>query len=564
MSGLDATAAFAHAVVDEWARSGVTRAVVAPGSRNTPLVLALARHAAIEVDVVIDERSAAFRALGMALADGRPAVVCCTSGTAAANLFPAVIEAHHARVPLLVCTADRPPELRDCGAGQTIDQTRLYGTAVRWFHDPGPPDSAPGAEVSWRALACRAYAAAVGSPPGPVHLNLPFREPLVPLEAQPRGGRSDGRSWVETMRPARAPDDATVARVVELVRANPRGVVVAGWGCGASPSTVERFARAAGWPMLADATSGVRAGSRAVSTYEALLRAEEFAAASRPDGVLRIGAPLTSKVAGAWLATPAMQILVDPDDVWLDPQRATTDRVVADVDALLGAVTARLPSRSTATEWERHWRDAELRARAALDAVLDAEPAVEGRIARDAARALPDGAILAVASSLPVRALEWCMEPRGALRVVSNRGANGIDGFVSSTIGLAHASGAPTVGLCGDLCFLHDTNGLLAAGRDLAVTFLIVDNGGGGIFSYLPQRELPELERYFTTPQGVDVAEVARAHGASAVRVDGLGAVDWLPAHGGLDVVVVTVDPGAARAAHSAMWDAVAAAVVRS
>jgi 2-succinyl-5-enolpyruvyl-6-hydroxy-3-cyclohexene-1-carboxylate synthase len=281
----DATTAFARALVDEWARAGVRQACLAPGSRSTPLALALAGDDRIRVHVHIDERSAAFFALGIAKAGGAPAVVLCTSGTAAANFHPAVLEASHSRTPLIVCTADRPPELRDTGAGQTIDQLDLYGGAVRWFHDVGVPVDHPGAGAAWRAVAARAPAEALGPPAGPVHLNLPFREPLVPTGAPlvPAPSRPDGRPWTTTTRPVRAAGAATVDRLTTLVRDNPRGLIVAGWGNGASPATVERFAVAAGWPVFADPISDLRRGAAAVSTYEAVLRAPGFADRSRAD-----------------------------------------------------------------------------------------------------------------------------------------------------------------------------------------------------------------------------------------------------------------------------------------
>src|SRR5438132_3293628 len=248
----------------------------------------------MHVDVVLDERSAGFRALGIGLASGRPALGCCTSGTAAVNLHPSVIEAHHARVPLLVCTADRPAELRDWGAGQTIDQAGLFGGAVRWFHDPGPPDEAPEGSMTnarWRALACRAAAHASGPPAGPVHLNLPFREPLVPTGAPllDAPGRAHGAPWIRPPSARREPATDDVTRLAALVRAHPRGLLVAGWGAGVDPVIAERFARAAAWPVVADPTSQLRTGPYAVSTYEALLRVDESARACKPELAVRRG-----------------------------------------------------------------------------------------------------------------------------------------------------------------------------------------------------------------------------------------------------------------------------------
>jgi 2-succinyl-5-enolpyruvyl-6-hydroxy-3-cyclohexene-1-carboxylate synthase len=567
MSERDATTAFATTLVDEWARAGVRHAVVSPGSRNAPLVLALARDGRLQVDVVLDERSAGFRALGVGRATGIPAFVGCTSGSAAANLLPAVVEAHHAGVPLLVCTADRPPELRDTGAGQTIDQTGLYGAAVRWFCDPGPPLDQPDAGAVWRSLASRAFASAVGTPPGPVHLNLPFREPLVPTGAPlvDAPGRDDGAPWTVAQPPRVYARAEVVERLAERVRRHRHGVLVVGWGAEVEPSTVDAFARASGWPVLADAISGQRRGPHAVSTYEALLRAPAFAGAHRPDVVVRIGAPLTSKLANAWLQRATRQVVVDPYAGWLDPAHTASELVVGEPAQVLDAVARVIGDPAPATAWSDSWHDAERQARGAIDAVLDnAEAAYEGRILRDIAAAIRDDATLAVASSLPVRALEWCMAPREGLRVIANRGTNGIDGFVSTVMGVA-ASGRPVVGVCGDLCFLHDTNGLLGAndrGSDGApATFVVIDNEGGGIFSFLPPRELDEFEALFATPQGVDLVAVARAHGVPAERLDDLASLKGDVLGDGVRALVVPVDREASVARHRALWEAVAAAV---
>lgn len=567
----DVNASFAVTLVDEWARAGLREAVVSPGSRSAPLAIALERDSRLRVHVVLDERSAAFLALGSAVATGRPAIVLCTSGTAAANFHPAVLEAHHARVPLLVCTADRPPELRGTGAPQTIDQVHLYGTAVRSFFDPGPP--AGGAGSQWRALAARAWGAAIGSPPGPVHVNLAFREPLVPtggpLVHAP--GRPGGRPWSETGVAPRAVDDAVLERLVDEARDCARGVLVCGVGAGVTPEVVETFAAATGWPVLADAVSGARSGPTAVSTYEALLRSPRFAGVHVPDLVWRVGAPLTSRVATEWLAPPVPQVLVDADGVWLDPQRAARTRVAADPSTLLTSAAkalGRAGAPHAAHAWLTSWLDADARARSAIDAALDAsEEPIEGRVVRDLAAALPDGTALVVASSVPVRALEWTMRARTGLRLHANRGVNGIDGFVSTALGVALGTGAPAVAVLGDLCFLHDTNGLLgAAERGADLVLVVLDNRGGGIFEYLPQAELPEHERLFATPQPVDVAAVARAHGVAATRVarapDVVPAVDAAIGSGGVHVVVVEIDRASSTARHRAMFAAAAAALV--
>ncbi|MGQ0803826.1 MAG: 2-succinyl-5-enolpyruvyl-6-hydroxy-3-cyclohexene-1-carboxylic-acid synthase [Actinomycetota bacterium] len=568
----DATTAFARALVDEWARAGVTDACLAPGSRSAPLALALAGDDRIRVHVHLDERSAAFFALGTAKASGRPAIVLCTSGTAAAHFHAAVLEAHHGRVPLIVCTADRPPELRGTGAGQTIDQTKLYGDAVHWFCDPGVPEDRPGAGNAWRAVAARAVAESLGPPAGPVHLNLPFREPLVPTGAPlvDAPGRPDGRRWTEVTPGRRTPDEATVERIAAAVRAAPRGLLVAGWGTGVQPENAARFARAAGWPVLADPISGLRTGDRAMSTYDALLRMPAFASEHRPDLVVRVGAPPTSKVINATvLAADVAQVLVDPDRTWLDPGRAAAEVVAVDDDALLATVADRLGQRAT-SDWFDRWLVAERTARRALDELLDSwEEPFEGRVARDVVEALPAGATLLVASSMPVRDVESFARPRDAARFLVNRGVNGIDGFVSTVLGAAAVTDGPVVALLGDLCLLHDSNGLLgAADRGIDATFVVLDNDGGGIFSFLPQAELPDhFDQLFGTPHGIDLAALAAVHGLPAERVekasDVVPAVETAITAGGVRLVIVPSDRTDNVDRHRQAADAVARAVSR-
>jgi 2-succinyl-5-enolpyruvyl-6-hydroxy-3-cyclohexene-1-carboxylate synthase len=558
----------ARTLVDEFARGGLTDAVLAPGSRSAPLALALAEDERIRVHVHLDERSAAFFALGAAKASGRPALVLSTSGTAAAHFHPAVLEADHARVPLVICTADRPAELRATGAPQTTDQLRLYGPAVRFFADI-PADGDAAARAAWRPIAARAWAEAAGPPAGPVHLNVAFREPLVGPGGDDGGrgmqpGRAAGRPWVISHRPAGARlSDGEAADLAERIRAAERGLVVAGWG---SPAAARRLAAGLRWPLLADAISGHRDGSpAAVTTYEALLRVPGFAEARRPDLVIRFGGPLTSKAATAWLDATVPQILVDPDGAWLDPHRAAAERVPALPD---------LREARAATAWFDDWMRAEHVARRALDALLDADDdPFEGRVARDvaavcaAARPAP---ALVVASSMPVRDLE-AFAGRVPAEVHANRGVNGIDGLVSTVLGVAAGSPArPAVGLLGDLAFLHDAGGLLGApGRGLDAVFVVVDNAGGGIFSFLPQAALPpeRFELLFGTPPDADPLVVAAAYGVPGERVTRAGdvapAVEKALAAGGVRVIVVpTGDRGANVDRHRQAWAAVAAAVV--
>jgi 2-succinyl-5-enolpyruvyl-6-hydroxy-3-cyclohexene-1-carboxylate synthase len=563
----DAAAAFARALVDEWVRAGVGHACVAPGSRSTPLALALADDERVRVHISIDERSAAFLALGVGRASGRPAVVLCTSGTAVANLHPAVLEAFHGRVPLLVCTADRPPELLDTGAGQTIDQRGIYGGAVRWSTALGPPTDVVGAGAGWRSVGARSVSEAVGPPAGPVHLNLAFREPLVPTGAPlvEAPGRSDGRPWTAVTPPRRTPDDETVARLAEAVQSSPRGLLVAGWGAELTPRTAARFADAAGWPILADPVSGLRWGPTVVSTYDALLRSRSVSDSLRPELVLRVGATTTGKVLTHWLGAEVPQIVVDADRSRLDPERAASEMVETDAEVLLTALAHALGApRDATSDWLTTWLSAEDAARRALDATLDGWPELsEPRIARDVYRAVPEGGTLVVASSMPVRDVESFAAPRRGLRVLANRGVNGIDGFTSTVLGVATASDGPVVALAGDLCFLHDSNGLLgAADRSVDAVLVVVDNRGGGIFHFLPQADDPtHFEEVFATPPSVDLAALAGVHGLPVEEVTDparvAGAITDAVDAGGVRVVLARTDRARNVDHHREAWAAV-------
>ena len=558
--------AFAVTLVDEWVRNGVTEAVVAPGSRSTPLAVALAADGRLCLHVVVDERSAAFFALGLGLASGRPAVVLTTSGTAAAELHPAVIEAHQARVPMIACTADRPPDLHHIGAPQTVEQEHLFAGAVRWAFAPGVPEEATAG--TWRSLASRAVAEAVAHPagPGPVHLNLAFREPLTGEADRTIAGRAGGGPWHVRVPAVASPPTGVVAALA----AGAKGVLVAGAGAG-DPVVVHRLADALGWPVLADPRSGCRVPSRAtVATADALLRVDGFAAAHRPDVVVRLGAPWASRVVGEWLAgLDVPQYLVDPHGAWLDPGRSASVVVAADPGALAAAVLAASPV-AAPHGWVAGWVAAEAAAQGALDGALSGRDLSEPGVAREVVRVLPAGSTLVVSSSMPVRDIEWYGPPHPSLRVLSNRGANGIDGVVSTALGAAVATGGHTVALVGDLAFLHDTNALLippGTGSGVDATIVVVDNDGGGIFSFLPQASVLDearFERLLGTPHGLDLMAVARAHGVPATSATTLDEVAAAVARrpDGVQVVVARVpDRPANVALHDELHRAVAAAV---
>lgn len=571
MKAANAGQGLALAMVDEFARAGMAHACLAPGSRSAPLAMALAADSRIRLHVVLDERSASFLALGIAKATRRPVPVLSTSGTGAANFHPAVLEAHHSRTPLVVLTADRPPELRDTGANQTIDQINLYAGAVRWFVEVGVPEARPASVGYWRSVASRACAAASGPPAGPVHLNLAFREPLVPVPDETGfpyrlDGRPAGAPWTRASHAPRPASESDVAEIAAEIASIDRGLIVAG-DCRVDPSPVLALAAAANWPVLAEPISGLRCGELAISTYEALLRHEPFAGAHRPELVIRVGRTGTGRALASFLDPEVRQILFDPDCAWPDPERSVAWVLDADPTVASRQVLERL-SRRSGSSWMSSWLRGEQRARSAIDALLDADEAPsEPRVARDLAETLPSGATLVVASSMPVRDLEWFMRPRAGLRIIANRGASGIDGFVSTALGAALAGPGPTVALAGDLSMLHDQNGLgLARSEAVAAVFVVVNNAGGGIFHFLPQAAFPEhFEQLFATPHGLRFEDLARLYGCGYEQIARAG--DLAPAvvaatqAGGVHVLEVRTDREANVAVHRRVWEAVARAL---
>jgi 2-succinyl-5-enolpyruvyl-6-hydroxy-3-cyclohexene-1-carboxylate synthase len=505
------------AFCDELARCGMAHACTAPGSRNTPILLSLVREPRIRCWSHLDERCAGFFALGAAKRSGRPVAVTCTSGTAAANLAPAVTEARHARVPLIVLTADRPPELREVGAGQTIDQLKLYGDAVKWFFEVGMDTATPDSLRWIRTLACRAYWTALHGPPGPVHLNFPLREPLVTDGPLPEddSGRDGDRPYV-------AFDAPPPGRPAAGGR-HPFGRIVIVAGAERDPIAgreLAGFAERAGIPLLADPLSGARRGAAAIAHYDVLLRDPQFAEAHRPELVIRTGDLPTSKPLRAWLAgLDAAQIAVDPDLAWHDPNAVTGVRVHAPTSALLAGMTAGevMPA---APDWLASWRAADDAARDALTRALG-DALSEPLVARSLGEWLDARATLYVASSMPIRDVELYLPAReDGPRVLSNRGANGIDGTVSSAFGAAAADEGPVVLLIGDVALAHDIGGLLAARRlRLPLTIVLLNNDGGGIFHFLPvSGQTDAFEDHVATPHGLDFAHAAALYGCELER----------------------------------------------
>ena len=565
--------ALALTLLDELARNGVRHAVLAPGSRSAPLALALAADDRFGLTVSVDERSAAFLALGLARATGRPALLVCTSGTAAANFLPAVVEADNDGVPLIVATADRPPELRGTGANQTVDQIKLYGDSARWFCELGVPEGRPGEARYWRSAVCRAVAEStgvLGAAPGPVHLNLALREPLVPEQFTGfdagLSGRAGRRPWTEARPAPRPPAASDIEELAQLIDDNERGVIVAGAGA-LAPAPLLDLARAAGYPVLAEPASNARIGDPALAHYESLLRCEVFADRQRAGLVVRFGKTGLSRALARYLESCDDHVAILRAGMWLDPQRLARRMVYADPELLCSALIDRI-TRPVDGAWLQRWTDANLIAKKSIDDLLDAgdEPS-EPRTARDVAAALPDGSNLVVAASMPVRDLDAVMTPRSGITVFGNRGANGIDGFVSTALGIALGSQRSTVALCGDLSLLHDQNGLLQARSiDVPCVFVVLNNDGGGIFSFLEQADHPQhFERVFGTPHGVDFEDVARTYGCGYVRIEtaaSLGAeVIGRLDGGGVHLVEVRTERAANTEFHRAMHEAVARAL---
>jgi 2-succinyl-5-enolpyruvyl-6-hydroxy-3-cyclohexene-1-carboxylate synthase len=566
---------FARALIGELHRAGAAVAYVCPGSRSTPLALAIAERTDLPHEVHVDERSAAFHALGYAKASGRPAILLCTSGTAGANFLPAIAEAHRSRVPLVVLTADRPPELRDWGAPQTMEQRSLFAGFTRWSEEAPCPSERATESGYARALGRRAIVEATGPSPGPVHLNLPFREPLLPPSLETPGAVDEAADAVAPVVESSLVDRDALPQGLRRARS---GVLVFGpdaWDAELA-GVVQSAAAALGWPVIADPGSGLRAGEASDSTVihgaDLMLRHAAVAEALKPDLIVRFGGHPTSASTAAWMARhPTAEVwLVDPAAGFRDPQHraARTYRLTSREFCRVAASVARAES----SEWLESWQRAEREARtAAVEAIASDSRLLTPHVALELWRRLPSNAALYVANSMAVREVDAFVGPRGApLSLLANRGVNGIDGLVSSALGAALALDVPTVLWCGDLALLHDVSGLVA-GRmhDANLTIVVSNDDGGGIFEYLPAARTiarTVFEEMFAVPHGLDLCGLARGLGWEASRADSLPALAAAldrSLRGGRHVVELRIDRAANTAFHASIHAAVAVRLQR-
>lgn len=537
-------------LIETLVRQGLSYAVVSPGSRSAPLTMAVARTPAVEAIVAIDERSAAFHALGLARAGGKPVLLICTSGSAGAHYLPAIIEAHETGTPVIVITADRPPELRECASGQTIDQHRLFGRYTEWYHEYALPELNEGLFAYLRQTTRQAWQRAERT--GPVHLNAPFRDPLAPLpdrgEAAAFATQINDEFWAMPDLPAKT----SGLRLIHQVTTS-RGLIVAGPTTESDQAThaeqIYNLARATGWPILADGLSPARhfapSDVTVVSFYDLILRNHKLARDLTPRYVLGLGSWPTSKVLREWLSQCLAEILlVSPREGSHDAVHGRTREITAPIAALeFGGSAAKDQN------YQHAWAEAQIQAHAALSAWMASPETVgfEGRLAWNLAQKLSDNHALVVASSMPVRDWEYfCGAAGRGLNIYASRGANGIDGTLSTALGVARASQKPTVLLTGDLAFLHDSNGLMLArsfsGR---LTVIVINNAGGGIFEHLPIAQFgAEFERYFATPAEVELGPLCAAHGVYHQRVEIPAVIATLNASAepGLRVLEVTTD----------------------
>jgi 2-succinyl-5-enolpyruvyl-6-hydroxy-3-cyclohexene-1-carboxylate synthase len=597
-----ANPAYIYAVVfvDELQRARIRNVVICPGSRSTPLAMAFVAQTAIRTWMHVDERSAAFFGLGMAKQLRQPVALLCTSGTAAANFLPALVEATLSHVPLLVLTADRPHELRDNGAPQSIDQNRLYGTYAKWFVEVALPEATDAAFRYIRTTANRAVAAAKAIPSGPVHLNFPFREPLTPepipeqilppVEQRDRiawQGRPGNAPYIEVHdAPLGTPDNIAIGNMMRLVSEAKRGLIIV--GPNDDPTLIEPLARLAqylGYPILADPLSQLRCGaynrSSVLTSYDAFLRIDSFTESVQPELLIRFGTMPTSKPLLLYLKRYASSplVVIDGNSGWEEPTQLASHLIHANPTAVCLDLFDALEQHQTGEErpsavsqaWLSLWQATDKITQQTLrNAIYDFNELFEGRVFSELANLLQDGTTLYIGNSMPVRDLDtffWSSKQR--IRIMGNRGANGIDGIISSALGASAVAEQhePTVLVLGDLSFFHDLNGLLAARlHQLNLTIILINNDGGGIFSFLPQVAYPEhFEQLFGTPTGLDFRLAVEMYGGRFQRVDNWEsfrkAMNQGLHTGGLHVIEIPAERTSNVKMHRQLWEVVKKAI---
>lgn len=565
-----AVEAASAAFVDSLVAHGVAHVCITPGSRSTPLTIAFATQPAIRPWLHLDERASAFFALGLAKATGRPVALVCTSGTAAANYYPAVTEAHLSGVPLIVCTTDRPPRLRAVGAEQTMPQAGMFGTTTRFAQDLPTPHGAAFEPGFFATVALRAVRESLGPYPGPVHLNFPFEEPLI-------GPGAKQQRPAPVIRPIDAGTPGPLAADIEaalgVLKGSRRPLIVAGPEVPAhATAPIAALAAALGAPLLADPLSGLRAGShdrsQVMAAYDAVLRDRRATGSCAPDVVVRFGGRPTSKALNGLLDDArAVHILCEPWGSWRVGSVAMDQVLPGNPAASAAALAGALQGHAhTEAGWFSGWTVRDQAAGAAMrHSAMEPGLLFEGRVFIELQEALPAGTTLVAGNSMPVRDLDsFTVSDAKPLRFISNRGANGIDGVNSTALGVAAAGGGPTVLVIGDLSFYHDLTGLWAARRHgLDLTVVLINNNGGGIFHYLPQAAHEDIfETWFGTPGDMEFEHAVRLFGGHYEGIDGWEAFRGALAHDakGLRVLELRTDRVANAARHRAAWQRAASA----
>ncbi|MDQ0216565.1 2-succinyl-5-enolpyruvyl-6-hydroxy-3-cyclohexene-1-carboxylate synthase [Oikeobacillus pervagus] len=561
--------------IDELVHDGVQDVVISPGSRSTPMALLMAEHPNMNVYIQIDERSAAFFALGMAKAKQKPVALLCTSGTAAANYFPAIVEAHYSRVPLIVLTADRPHELREVGAPQAINQIGLYGSHVKWFTDMALPEEDKRMIRYARTSAARSVQICTQSPKGPVHLNFPFREPLIPDYEGIFEKISQKISPITIDNGTYHLSDQWFHQFAENLNGLKRGLII----CGAIESNsfakgIVQLANKLQFPILADPLSQLRSGTHdktmIVDSYDAFLRSEVIQAELEFDVVLRFGAMPVSKALLKFLRKhrDALHYVVDDGGGWRDPEHLVDEMITCDASDFCASLQSYLPTPAKQNDWMKKWLMVNEKAKKVMTSIHEMDDLDESKIFALLQDVLPEKSALFVGNSMPIRDIDsFFMVNDKEIKIMANRGANGIDGLVSSAIGAAVYE-KKLVLVLGDLSFFHDLNGLLAAKLNkINLTILVVNNNGGGIFSYLPQSSHPKhFELLFGTPADLDFSHAAALYGGSYHKV-----VDWIDFHqamknandhNGLSIIEIPTNREKNVVAHRQLWTNVSQEII--